>query len=158
MKKFFYLVIACALISISNAQESNISAPESVISGQDGIAQNSNDTPSTSNSASLENEDSFVFDKIEHDFGKISESNGDVECEFTFKNMGETPLAITKVTVSCGCTAPEWPKEPIASGEQGYIKVRFNPKGFSGSFNKLLTVYSNGNPARKSLKIKGDIE
>ena len=145
MKKFFYLVIACALFNLCNAQESTVSA-------QDGKSA------PASKRASFEKEDTFTFDKIEHDFGKILESNGDVECEFTFTNIGNTPLTVTKVTASCGCTAPDWSKEPIAPGQKGYVKAKFNPKGRSGNFSKLLAVYTNGSPVRISLKIKGAIE
>ena len=144
MKKIFYLAIACALFTVCNAQEST-------------STQNSKDAPA-GKLASFEKEDTFTFEKIEHDFGKISESNGDVECEFVFKNIGEVPLVVTNVTASCGCTAPDWSKEPVAPGEQGFIKVKFSPKGRSGNFSKLLAVYTNGSPARKSLKIKGSIE
>jgi Protein of unknown function (DUF1573). len=138
MKKFVYLVIACAFFSIANAQESK----DSVIIGQRILSQN----------------DTFTFDKKEHDFGNISESGGEVECVFIFTNTGDSPLTITQVTASCGCTAPSWTKEPVAPGKQGYINAKFNPKGRSGNFSKVLAVYSNGSPKRMSLKIKGKIE
>jgi len=138
MKKFIYLFVACALFSISNAQE-NKSAP-------------------TSKRASFEKEDTFIFNKTTHDFGTISESNGEVECQFTFKNIGEVPLAITNITASCGCTVPDWTKEPVAPGKEGFVKVKYSPKGRSGNFSNLLAVYTNGSPKRFSLKIKGKIE
>jgi len=138
MKKYLFLIIACAFFSIVNAQESQ----DSVKIGQNMLSQ----------------KDSYTFDKTEHDFGKISETNGEVECIFIFTNLGDNPLTITKVTASCGCTAPSWTKEPVAPGKQGYINAKFDPKGRSGSFSKLLAVYSNGAPKRMSLKIKGKIE
>ena len=138
MKKFFYLIIACAFFGIADAQESI----DSVKIGQNILSQ----------------KDSYTFDKTEHDFGKITVSGGDVECVFIFTNIGDSPLTITKVTASCGCTAPSWSKEPVAPGKQGYIYARFDPKGRNGNFNKLLAVYSNGSPKRISLKIKGHIE
>ena len=145
MKKIFYLVIACALFNVCNAQESTISA------------QDSKSTPA-SKPTSSEKKETYTFNNTEHDFGKISESEGIVECEFRLTNIGKTPLVVTKVAASCGCTAPDWSKEPIAPGEQGFIKVTFNPKGRGGDFNKLLTVYTSGNPARISLRIKGSVE
>ena len=137
MKKNFYIVIVCAFFGIANAQESI----DSVKIGLSTLSQN----------------DTFTFDKKEHDFGNITESGGEVECVFTFTNTGDSPLTITKVTASCGCTAPSWTKEPVAPGQQGYINAKFNPKGRSGNFTKLLAVYSNGAPKRMSLKIKGHI-
>ena len=139
MKKCILLIVACALFSISNAQESKVNAPES-------------------NSQATDKDTTVVCDKSEHDFGTISESGGIVECEFTLKNTGKEPLVITKVTASCGCTAPDWSKEPIASGKNGFIKVTFDPKGRSGDFTKSLVVFTNGNPTRISLKIKGNIK
>lgn len=100
----------------------------------------------------------IVFEKSEHDFGTVSESGGVIECEFVFTNTGETPIVITKVSASCGCTAPDWSKEPVAPGKQGFIKVTFNPKGRSGDFTKSLTVFTSGNPDRISVKIKGSIQ
>ena len=65
------------------------------------------------------------FDKTEHDFGVINE--GDVvETVFSFTNSGNSELIITSAKGSCGCTVPEWPKEPIMPGEAGEIKVKFN--------------------------------
>lgn len=103
-------------------------------------------------------ESGIVFENTEHDFGTVSESGGVIECEFVFTNTGETPIVITKVSASCGCTAPDWSKEPVAPGKQGFIKVTFNPKGRSGDFTKSLTAFTNGKPDRISLKIKGHIK
>ena len=138
MKKFVYLVIACVFFSVVNAQDSK----DSVQIGQSILNQNA----------------TFTFDKKEHDFGNISESGGEVECVFIFTNTGDSPLTISQVTASCGCTAPSWTKEPVAPGKQGKINAKFNPKGRSGNFTKVLVVYSNGAPKRMSLKIKGKIE
>ena len=109
-------------------------------------------------SSTQEISSNVVFDKSEHDFGIVPESGGILECVFTVKNTNDIPLVITKVTTSCGCTASEWTNEPIAVGKQGFIKVTFNPKGYRGSFNKSLTVFTNSNPSRVNLKIKGQIE
>ena len=100
---------------------------------------------------------SIVFEKETHDFGKISAASGKVECSFTFANKGKTPLVVTEVSKSCGCTNPEWSKEPIAPGKQGFIKVTYDPEGNNGAILKNLTVYSNGNPAIIRLKIQGEV-
>ena len=60
-------------------------------------------------------------------------------CEFVFTNIGKEPLIISKAKGSCGCTVPEWPKEPIMSGETGVIKVNYDEKRI-GSFNKSITI------------------
>ena len=78
------------------------------------------------------------------------------QCEFTFTNTGKEPLIISKAKGSCGCTVPEWPKEPIMSGETGLIKVNYDEKRI-GSFNKSITITSNAKNSPQIIKIKGKI-
>ena len=74
------------------------------------------------------------FDKSTHDYGQIEKSaNG--ECVFVFTNNGNKPLKITNAKGSCGCTVPQWPREEIAPGESGEIKVRYDTKRI-GVINK----------------------
>lgn len=90
-----------------------------------------------------------------HDFGNINESDGLVTFVFEFTNTGTDPLVLKSVQPSCGCTIPEWPKDPILPGKKGNIKVTFNPAGKAGNFEKTITVVSDGNPATQVLHIKG---
>lgn len=78
------------------------------------------------------------------------------QCEFIFTNIGKEPLIISKAKGSCGCTVPEWPKEPIMSGETGLIKVNYDEKRV-GSFNKSITITSNAKNSPQIIKIKGKI-
>ena len=81
------------------------------------------------------------FDKSTHDYGQIEKSaNG--ECVFVFTNNGNKPLKITNAKGSCGCTVPQWPREEIAPGESGEIKVRYDTKRI-GVINKSVTIQSN---------------
>lgn len=99
--------------------------------------------------------DSVIFDKLVHDYGTISQgANG--YCEFTFTNNGKTPLLLTSVNASCGCTAPEWTKEPILPGEKGVIKVKYNTN-LLGGFNKAITVSSNAINSPVVLRVRGTI-
>ena len=68
----------------------------------------------------------ITFEKTEHDFGKINEGDGRVTTIFTFKNEGMSALVLSNVKASCGCTTPNWPKEPINPGETGQITVTYN--------------------------------
>lgn len=95
------------------------------------------------------------FDKIEHDFGKIKEGTL-ATYSFTFHNTGKVPLVLSSVTASCGCTAPEWSKDPIPPGGTGTIKVVFNSYGRPGQFHKFVTVKSNAG-ADITLTIKGEV-
>lgn len=97
------------------------------------------------------------FTKTSHDFGTISENGGSVVHEFEFKNEGNAPLLLTNVRAGCGCTTPEWSRQPIAPGATGKVKVSFNPKYRPGPFVKSITVNSNGDPAVVSLTIRGKV-
>ena len=98
----------------------------------------------------------IVFEAYEHDFGTIP-YKGDGTCEFVFKNTGKAPLLLNNVRSSCGCTIPEWPKDPINKGEQGKIKVKYNTR-ISGSFSKSISVFSNAGETPIVLVIKGKVE
>jgi len=98
-----------------------------------------------------------AFDKYKHDFGTIRESDGKASVVFTFTNLGDSPLVITKVVASCGCTTPEWTREPVVPGGQGYIKATYDPTNRIYFFERSLTVYSNGNPSKIVLTIQGTV-
>lgn len=98
----------------------------------------------------------FQFDKETHDFGELDEGPK-YDHEFSFKNIGLEPLVITGVKASCGCTTPEWPKQPILPGEEAAIKVIYNTKGRLNKFNKAITITSNAITPTKRLYIKGNV-
>lgn len=95
------------------------------------------------------------FEQTEHNFGKIKEGTL-ANHSFVFYNTGKGPLVLTSVTASCGCTTPEWPKEPIMPGAKGVIKASFNSYGRPGEFTKFVTVKSNAG-GEVSLMIKGEV-
>ena len=97
------------------------------------------------------------FGKKVHDYGNISEEDGLAETVFEFQNTGDAPLILNNVKASCGCTTPEWTKDPIAPGKTGSIKVPYNTKNRTGSFSKNITVYSNTQPSVNVLNIKGQV-
>lgn len=89
------------------------------------------------------------FSETTFDFGDIVRGDK-VEHIFEFENVGTEPLVLADVRTTCGCTAPEWPREPLAPGETANLKVVFNSAGKMGVQNKVITVMSNAvnNPAR----------
>lgn len=99
--------------------------------------------------------DSIIFDKMEHNYGTI-EKGGDGNCVFTFTNQGQKPLVLSNVRASCGCTVPQWPREPIAPGQQGEIKVKYNTN-ITGNFNKTIMVNSNASNSMVRLRVKGQV-
>lgn len=97
------------------------------------------------------------FEEVVYNFGNIQESKGGVVHNFEFTNAGNANLVIIDATAQCGCTRPEFPKQPIAPGKKGNIKVTFNPSGRPGNFEKTITVRTNGSPSKVRLKIKGNV-
>jgi hypothetical protein len=99
--------------------------------------------------------ESMVFEKLTHDYGMIKQGS-DGYCEFKFTNKGSTPLVLNDVRASCGCTAPEWPKEPIAPGKTGVIKVKYNTN-IMGAFNKSIMIQSNAINSQVVLRVQGTV-
>jgi hypothetical protein len=95
------------------------------------------------------------FSEKEFNFGTFRESVGIVTHDFQFTNTGRIPLLVNDVKASCGCTVPEWPKEPILPGKTGIIKVSYNPTKQNGAFNKTIQVSSNADMPIMNLAVKG---
>lgn len=98
----------------------------------------------------------ITFEETSHDFGTLQKGE---EClfEFKFKNAGKEPLIIANCQSSCGCTVPVCPKEPIAPGMSGSVKVKYDSNRI-GVFTKTITVTSNAKNSPVILSIKGKIE
>ncbi len=92
------------------------------------------------------------FEKAEHDFGTIEQGTPQ-ETVFMFTNTGNAPLIITDAKSSCGCTVPNPPKDPIAPGETGELKVNFNGSG-QNQVTKTITVTANTEKGSEILRIK----
>ncbi|MFD2932895.1 DUF1573 domain-containing protein [Spirosoma flavum] len=88
-----------------------------------------------------------------HDFGTLTEGDT-VEHIFAFTNTGEFPLIINNITASCGCTTPDWPREPVAPGAKSSVRVRFNSRGKNGEQSKTITIFANTEPAMTDLQFK----
>jgi hypothetical protein len=99
----------------------------------------------------------ITFEKLQHNFGTFKEELGVQTVSFNFKNDGQVPLIINNVQASCGCTTPEWTREPVAPGAKGMIKVSYDPRNRPGVFNKTIRVSSNAENADVVLTILGDV-
>lgn len=96
------------------------------------------------------------FKVTEFDFGHIKQGES-VTHDFKFRNNGKEPLVITSAVGSCGCTVPEYPKEPMAPGAEGTVKVTFNSAGKSGQQDKTVTItYNTGQ--QMVLHMKGSVD
>lgn len=99
--------------------------------------------------------DSIIFKSLVHDYGTI-EQGGDGTCEFSFTNTGKEPIVLSGVRASCGCTVPEWSKEPVLPGQTSVIKVKYDTRRL-GAINKSIVVNSNAINSPVILKITGNI-
>ncbi len=128
-------LLLCVGLSTSYAQTAATSAP----------------APAASTSKAA-----LTFTADTYDFGSIPQGTP-VSHVFSFKNTGTEPLILSAVNASCGCTTPEWPREPIKPGGTATIKATYNAAAM-GVFTKTITVVSNANPNQKVLIIKGEVK
>ncbi|MEI9919022.1 MAG: DUF1573 domain-containing protein [Bacteroidota bacterium] len=99
---------------------------------------------------------SFKFERITYDFGAIKEGDK-VAYSYKFQNTGDAPLIIQNVQPTCGCTAPDWSKEPIPAGGSGFVKVEFDSNGKQGLQNKTVTVSANTWPKTLVLRFSAQV-
>jgi hypothetical protein len=97
------------------------------------------------------------FSETQHDFGTFKEEAGRQTFDFVMTNTGTLPLVIQNVVASCGCTTPEWTRQPIPAGGKGKVSAIYDPKDRPGPFNKTLSVYTNSKPEVVVLVIKGEV-
>ena len=99
---------------------------------------------------------SVNFETEEHDFGTVKQYTEN-DFVFTFKNTGDEPLLIENAQGSCGCTVPDYPKEPIMPGAEGVIKVKYSPGSQIGAQTKTVAITSNTEPRVRNLYIKANV-
>ena len=149
--KIIFSVLLTAMIFVACHQNSEDSAPEGALSTD--LINNPN---TASGRTYLGHAPIITYDTDHHDFGKVTEGEK-VTYSFHFKNTGNTDLLIRHAQASCGCTVPEWPKDPLAPGKEGFITVTFNSEGKSGQFNKSVTIISNTIPNTTNIYITGEV-
>jgi hypothetical protein len=99
----------------------------------------------------------IAFDKTEHDFGTIANGTP-VETVFTYTNTGKSPLVVSNIKSSCGCTVPsDWSKDPLAPGESGKFTVKYSGKG-QNQITKSITLTTNTEKGSEIVKIKAFVE
>ena len=122
-------------------------------------AQNTAEATVKKNEASAKSKKkapSLIWDKIEHDFGTIPQGKP-VTAVFKVKNKSKSPLIFTSVNASCGCTTPNYTKEPIAPGKTGEITATYNALA-PGEFTKQVTVITSLSDEQVVLRLKGKVE
>lgn len=99
----------------------------------------------------------ITFNELTHDFGTILEGEN-VVCYFDYENTGTADLLILSVDATCGCTTPDWSREPVKAGDKKSLKIIFDATGRSGAQRKVVTVLSNASNVVVKLTIKANIE
>jgi len=144
MRKIFLSIACLVVLAACNNQQS---------------VESTADSKETSEIVAIDtaNAPAFKFEKEVYDFGKINDGEV-VTYDFKFKNIGNTPLIISSATATCGCTVPQYPKEPVAPGAEGVIRVVFDSAGKPGMQNKIVSLTANTIPSLTELNILGMVE
>jgi len=164
MKNINRIVMALALVAMlvscrDKAAEKRIAELEARLSQIEGNkTATATATPATTAASTAEEKPEgplpvIEFEKVDHDFGTIKEG-AKVQYTYKFKNTGAAPLIIQNAQGSCGCTTPDWTKEPIPVGGSGFIKAEFDSNGKPNIQNKTVTVTSNTWPKTTTLRFK----
>jgi hypothetical protein len=133
--------------------QASAAAPSSVVPDASQMTQTAESAVNKSNGKIT----SIKFDEMSYSWGKIKEGEK-MTHNFKFTNSGNNDLIISDARGSCGCTVPEWPKEPIKPGKSAEIKVIFDSKGKVGEQSKTVTVTANTEPTNTVIMIKGTVE
>ncbi|WP_411274920.1 DUF1573 domain-containing protein [Daejeonella sp.] len=144
MKKIILSIACAAILASCGNQEPKQTKSTSV------------ETVSTASESAPADAAAFKFEKESFDFGQITDGEK-VSYDFKFTNIGKSPLIITSATATCGCTVPDYPKEPVAPGAEAVIKVVFDSAGKLGMQNKVVTITANTDPEITQLNILGNV-
>lgn len=96
-----------------------------------------------------------TFEEIDYNFGYINLKN-EAEHVFNFNNIGKSPIIISEVETSCGCTGVDWTKKPVKPGKEGHVIIKYDA-AFPGTFEKTIKVHYNGKDSPVLLKIRGKV-
>ena len=156
MKKLFVLFsVLFFMSSVTFAQNEKIVKQDKVKKQE--MKVETTETVEAAEAVDNQNGPEITFKETNHDFGEI-QYKGNGTYEFEFANTGNEPLILTQPKSSCGCTVPEWPKQPILPGETNVIKVTYKNTDKPGNFNKYVTVFSNALVNKEvKLRIKGTV-
>ena len=158
MKNKIICLLDLATLSFTSCKKEVTTTPSTTVATKTPTVQTTSQAITETATPVAEGKQTTIsFTEEEFDFGDINQGDKVVHV-FTFKNTGENDLTITKAVGSCGCTVPEFPKEPIAPGKSGTLKATFNSDGKSGPQNKSITVSANVPNGAAVIRIKANIK
>ncbi len=139
-----------AMISCNNQQQSN--------QGDNLISTDVVNNPISDNDTTLDQSKlpKFQFEETSFDFGVLVEGEK-VAHSFKYKNVGKTDLIISSVSTTCGCTVPNYSKEPLKPGKEAELEVVFSSSGKRGMQHKTITILANTQPNRTYLEIMAEV-
>jgi hypothetical protein len=150
-------VFAIALIELSGVSTHALYNKYGIGNGHDGPYINREDQAKKDEAVKKMPQTSLEVAETKFDFGKIKEGEK-VRHTYMVKNAGTNPLVISNVQVSCGCTAPFFPKEPIQPGKTGEVTLEFNSAGKEGMVNKNALIVANADNAPFSIGFSAEVE
>lgn len=153
MKSRLFITALVLSAAFAYGQDTKTTAPAK----QDAKTAPAATTMTAAPAAENKNAPEFKFEEEEYNFGTIKQGESMTHL-FSFTNVGKEPLIISSASGSCGCTVPEWPKEPVKKGDKATIKVTFNSAGKMGMQDKTVTIQSNAKTNPKVIHIKGNVE
>ncbi len=143
-KAVITLLCLCANMIVAHAQDGQTGTPATEVKPQPRLQFN----PEAGK---------FRFEEETHDFGEVVDGPP-VECDFEFRNVGKNPIIISEAHGSCGCTVPNWPKDPILPKHKAVIHVTYNTKGRVGPINKDVIITSNAQQNPMKLHLTGYVK
>lgn len=125
---------------------SRSAAPTTAVTGAPAAAPVSNQPLTT-----------IALSQSNYDFGNIKKGDK-VNHVYEITNTGKNPLVISEVKPGCGCTAPEFTKEPILPGQKGKITLSFDSSSFDGAVQKYADVFANVEKSPIKLTFNANIQ
>ena len=164
LKFGFLAVLAVAFLASCASDDSDVRdkarqsiAPSSAVTPDASAATADNATTTPAQPAAPAGPTTeMTFEETTFDFGTVDEGEK-VRHVYSFTNTGNEPLLISNARGSCGCTVPQWPKEPIQPGAEGEIIVEFDSSGKPNRQTKTVTITANTEPAQTRLTITGEV-
>jgi len=152
-------IAAISLTGCDNKENETVSAENSETPANQTINPSIVENPMTAAEEGTKDQKlpEISFPEETYDFGKIKQGEM-MKHQFKFKNTGNADLIITSASGSCGCTVPQWPKNPIPPGGEANIDVEFNSAGKSGMQRVNVTLIANTIPNTKVLTITGEVQ